>query len=212
MSYFLVPWSVWQWGQIVFEHEVGLWNWLGRPGQGWPSMVSAVLIFDFFIYLQHRLFHKVPLLWRFHRVHHSDEHLDASSALRFHPLEIYLSTLFKLVIITLWGFPPESIFWFEVILSSCALFNHANLYLPPKVEGALSLFLITPDLHRLHHSQKQEEHQSNFGFNVPWWDYLLGTHRKINFKDQEKICLGVNYFLGKKKDHFIKLLIQPFKF
>ena len=137
-------------------------------------VIPAIILLDLLIYWQHRIFHEVPLLWRLHKMHHSDSWLDVSSAVRFHPIEILLSMLIKFVAILLFGIPALAIMWFEVILNGTALFNHSNARIPG--DKWLRLFIVTPDMHRVHHSVYPSETNSNYGFNIPWWDRLFGSY------------------------------------
>jgi sterol desaturase/sphingolipid hydroxylase (fatty acid hydroxylase superfamily) len=141
------------------------------------AIAASLLLLDLAIYFQHRLFHAVPWLWRLHRVHHADPAFDVSTALRFHPLEIALSMLLKAVVVVALGVPPAAVLVFEIVLNACALFNHANLCLPASLDAALRRVLVTPDMHRVHHSVDPAETHSNFGFNLAWWDRLFHTYR-----------------------------------
>ena len=139
-------------------------------------MALAVLMLDLAIYFQHRVFHAVPALWRLHRMHHADLDFDATTGLRFHPVEIGLSMAIKLAVVVLIGAPPVAVLVFEVILSAASIFNHSNVRLPERLYRMLRRVLVTPDMHRVHHSIIRYETNSNFGFSVPWWDRLFGTY------------------------------------
>lgn len=152
----------------------GLFNQTGWPL--WLEGLLAVLILDFAIWLQHLITHRVPLLWRFHRVHHADRDMDVTTAFRFHPVEIAGSMLLKIGLVYLLGPPALAVLVFEVLLNGTALFTHANLALPPRLEAALRLVLVTPDMHRVHHSTLRREHDRNFGFALSVWDRLFGTY------------------------------------
>lgn len=152
----------------------GLLNQLGWPG--WIETVAAILFFDFAIWAQHLVTHKVPLLWRLHRVHHADRDFDVTTAIRFHPVEIALSMLLKIGLVYLIGPAALAIILFEIILNGTALFNHANLALPPRLDRVLRLVLVTPDMHRVHHSTRRHEHDSNYGFALSIWDRLFRTY------------------------------------
>jgi sterol desaturase/sphingolipid hydroxylase (fatty acid hydroxylase superfamily) len=152
----------------------GLFNMTGWPL--WLEGLLAVLILDFAIWLQHLITHRVPFLWRFHRVHHADRDMDVTTAIRFHPVEIAASMLLKIGLVYLLGPPALAVFVFEVLLNGTALFNHANLRLPPRLEAALRLILVTPGMHRVHHSTLRHEHDRNFGFALSVWDRLFGTY------------------------------------
>jgi len=167
----------------------GLLPWLGVPA--WLAPLAAVVALDFAIYLQHRVFHAVPLLWRVHRVHHADLDLDVTSGARFHPIEILLSMAIKLALVVALGAPAVAVLLFEVLLNATAMFNHANARLPAGLDRALRLVVVTPDMHRVHHSVRREEADSNFGFNLPWWDRLLGTYRAEPAGGHRGMTLGL---------------------
>ena len=160
---------------LAAERGWGLFN-LVDAGTTVPLVVS-VLVLDLVIYFQHRLFHRRMLFWRLHRMHHTDLDLDVSTGTRFHPIEILLSTAIKLVAVTLIGAPPLAVLLFEILLNGTSLFNHANLRLPAAVDRWLRLVVVTPDMHRVHHSIIVGETNSNFGFSLPWWDWLFGSYR-----------------------------------
>lgn len=161
--------------------QLALWAAVPPHPNSPPSLLGwglTVVAMDFFIYLQHLLFHRVPLLWAIHRVHHTDQDLDVTSAVRFHPVEMAISAYYKLFVILLLGAGPESVVAFEGILKAMAMFNHANLSLPPKVERAIRAVFVTPQMHLVHHSATKEEANSNYGFCLSIWDRLLGTYRE----------------------------------
>lgn len=173
--------------------------------------IIACIALDFFIWLQHLIMHKVPILWRLHQVHHFDLELDVSSGLRFHPLEILLSMLFKFVVIIIFGAPAVAVLIFEVLLNGFAMFNHANLRLNTSIEKPLRWFFVTPDMHVIHHSVIRQETDSNYGFNLSIWDRLFKTYtHKSNQKDPSLI-LGTGYM---RKEHVCfglkPLLMTPF--
>lgn len=143
----------------------------------WLELVLAILVFDLAIYLQHVMFHAVPVLWRLHMVHHADLDFDVSTGLRFHTLEIALSALIKLAVVVVLGPPALGVILFEVLLNATSMFNHSNIAIPLWLDRILRWFVVTPDMHRVHHSVIRHETNSNFGFNLPWWDFLLGTYR-----------------------------------
>ncbi len=143
----------------------------------WVSIVAAILVLDFVIYLQHVMFHAVPLLWRFHRMHHADLDIDVTTGARFHPVEIILSILIKLAAVAALGPPVVAVVMFEVLLNATSMFNHSNVRLPLALDRVLRLIVVTPDMHRVHHSVIPADTNSNFGFNVPWWDRLCGTYK-----------------------------------
>ncbi len=153
----------------------GLFQWLALPP--WLTFPLAILALDLVIYAQHVAFHRVPLLWRIHRMHHSDLELDATSGVRFHPFEYAISMLVKSAAVALLGIPPAAVVLFEILLNATAIFNHANLRLAPGLDRLLRRVLVTPDFHIVHHSVRRDEYDRNFGFNLTWWDHLFGTYK-----------------------------------
>ena len=179
---------------VAAERGWGLLNNLALPQ--WAALILAVVALDFAIYLQHVMFHAVPALWRLHRVHHADPDFDVTTGARFHPIEIILSMLIKFSIIAVLGAPAAAVLVFEVLLNATAMFNHANLRLPAAVDAGLRQVLVTPDMHRVHHSTDVVEANSNFGFNLPWWDRLFGTYRAAARLPQERMAIGVQGLTG----------------
>jgi sterol desaturase/sphingolipid hydroxylase (fatty acid hydroxylase superfamily) len=171
------------------EHEMGVLHWLSLPP--WVAAVVTFLVLDFTIYLQHVLFHAVPALWRLHRVHHADLDFDATTGLRFHPIEIFLSLGLKAATVTLLGAVPWMVVAFEIALNATSVFNHSNIALPNSYDRWLRWLLVTPDMHRIHHSTRVVETNSNFGFSVPWWDRLCGTYRADPALGQEQMSIGL---------------------
>lgn len=179
---------------------------------GWPlpvKLAAAFLLLDLLIYLQHLLFHGVPLLWRLHKVHHTDVDLDVSSALRFHPAEILLSMLLKIGAVLLLGADESAVFLFEVVLNASAIFTHADIRLPSRLDILLRLVLVTPDMHRIHHSVLVEETNSNYGFNFSWWDRLLRTYRLEPRKDAVTMPLGLAEYRAPHGQNLLWLLALP---
>ena len=176
----------------------------------WLEGLAAVLVLDFAIYLQHVLFHVVPLLWRFHRVHHSDRDFDVTTGVRFHPVEILLSVLYKMAIVAVLGLPAVAVLTFEVALNATSLFNHGNVFLPPGLDRALRLFLVTPDMHRVHHSSLRVETDSNYGFNLPWWDRLFGTYRAQPATAHNAMVIGLDDVRQPDRWPLLGLLAMPF--
>jgi len=174
------------------------------------SIVASVLILDFFIYLQHVMFHAVPALWRLHMVHHADIDFDVTTGLRFHPVEIVLSMLIKLAAVAVLGPPAAAVIIFEVVLNATAVFNHGNVRLPASIDRVLRLVVVTPDMHRVHHSVKQPETNSNFGFNLPWWDRLLGTYLPQPEDGHEAMTVGLRQFQETSRQGLLWLLALPF--
>ncbi|HMW31367.1 MAG TPA: sterol desaturase family protein, partial [Plasticicumulans sp.] len=171
----------------------------------------SLLLLDLAIWAQHVAMHRVPLLWRLHRVHHTDTDFDTSTALRFHPLEIGLSMLWKIVLVLALGAPVAAVAGFELLLSACALFNHANLALPAPVDAWLRRVLITPDVHRIHHSIHRDETDSNFGFSVVWWDHLFGTWRSAPRDGHATMTIGLDGFRAPQAQRLGALLLQPLR-
>lgn len=190
------------------EHGWGILNIVLLPP--WLAITIAVIALDLVIYLQHVLFHFLPTLWRLHRMHHSDLDLDASSANRFHPLEILISNGIKLAAILLIGASPLAVLLFEILLNATATFNHGNIRIPPGIDHWLRSVLVTPDMHRVHHSIIPRETNSNFGFSLPWWDYLGGTYRAQPSAGHLEMTIGLKEFRDPAQLTLPRLLVQPF--
>jgi len=186
----------------------GLFNLVNSPS--WAASILSFLALDCIIYLQHAAFHYIPALWRFHRVHHTDLDLDVSSGNRFHPIELMLSILIKMGAIFLLGAPAGVVLAFEVVLNACAMFNHGNIRLPEVFESRLRIILVTPDMHRVHHSIIPCETNSNFGFNLPLWDRLFGTYRPQPEKGHAGMTIGLKEYRDPQKLTLHHLLFQPF--
>jgi len=187
----------------------GLFNALDWPS--WIEVLLAIAMFDCLIYWQHVFSHRIPILWRLHRVHHSDRDIDVSTAIRFHPIEIALSMLLKIGAVYLLGPAALAVILFEVILNGCALFNHSNVSIGQRVERWLRLFVVTPDMHRVHHSAIPRETDANFGFNLPWWDRLFGTYVPQPEKGHDGMTIGLNEFQDERPWHIGWSLLLPFK-
>ncbi|MDX1451984.1 MAG: sterol desaturase family protein [Oleiphilaceae bacterium] len=192
---------------IAEQQQWGLFYWLDMTPI-W-TLLLAVLFLDLAIYFQHRVFHAVPVLWRLHRLHHSDPDFDTTTALRFHPLEIALSMLIKFVVVWLLGAPVIAVIVFEVLLNAAALFNHGNVRLPRRIDAVLRLLIVTPDMHRVHHSTLPHETNSNFGFNFPWWDRLFRTYRAQPQAGHTAMHIGLQEFPRASTRRFVDLLLQP---
>ncbi|MGF1612357.1 MAG: sterol desaturase family protein [Gammaproteobacteria bacterium] len=178
----------------------------------WLAVVVTVIAMDFVIWLQHVMVHAVPALWRFHRVHHADLDYDLTTGARFHPLEIILSMLIKFATILVLGPPVVAVILFEVILNGMALFNHANVRLPLRLDRALRWLLVTPDMHRVHHSVADDETNSNFGFNLSWWDRLLGTYRDQPRGGHQGMTIGIRDYRKPREVSWLPgLLTLPFR-
>lgn len=179
-----------------------------------PSAVSiafTVVAFDLLIYWQHRWFHSIPVLWRLHRMHHTDIDLDVTSGSRFHSLEILASLALKSGAVLVLGAPAFGVFTFEVLLSATALFNHSNLRLSSALDRVVRCFIVTPDMHRVHHSSRQVETDSNFGFNLPWWDWCFGTYRCEPALGHDRMEIGLETFREEEDSRLPQLLSQPFR-
>ena len=197
--------------------------WAGRMRQAgigfltvtsWPTAVEvavAVVALDLTIYLQHRVLHRLPWLWRAHRVHHSDLAFDVTLGVRFHPFEMAISQSIKLAAIAALGAPPLAVLLFEGLLQCGSLFTHADLALPPRVDRALRWLIVTPSMHRVHHSVAQDETDSNFGFNLVWWDRLFGTYRVAPRQPQRTMTIGLDAFRDPSDQGLVALLVQPFR-
>ena len=185
----------------------GLFNNIDVPF--WLAIVVSMLLLDLAIYLQHVMFHAIPGLWRLHRMHHADLDFDATTGLHFHPVEILISMGIKLAVVAALGPPAVAVLLFEVILNATALFNHANIDLPRPVDRVLRLIVVTPDMHRVHHSVDPRETNSNYGFNLPWWDRLLGTYIAPPAKGHEGMEIGIEQFRTPRDLWLDRMLIQP---
>lgn len=178
----------------------------------WASVVLSVVLLDLAIYLQHVMFHAVPLLWRLHRVHHTDLDYDVTTGARFHPIEILLSMAIKYAVIFLLGAPVVAVIIFEALLNATAMFNHGNLRLPKGLDAILRLVVVTPDMHRVHHSTAADETNSNFGFNLPWWDRLFGTYRAQPRDGHLGMTIGIDSYRDPSQVQRLPgILILPFR-
>lgn len=194
---------------IAQDRGWGLLNLIEVPF--WLAVIVAVLLLDLAIYLQHVMFHAVPALWRLHRMHHADLEFDVTTGLRFHPLEILLSMALKLAVVAALGPPAVAVLLFEVLLNATAMFNHGNIRLPSGLDRRLRWIVVTPDMHRVHHSIHPSETNSNFGFNLPWWDRLLGTYRAQPRDGHETMAIGIEMFRTPRDLWLDRMLIQPFR-
>jgi sterol desaturase/sphingolipid hydroxylase (fatty acid hydroxylase superfamily) len=175
------------------------------------AVVASVVAMDFVIYLQHVMVHAVPILWRLHRVHHADMDFDVTTGARFHTIEIILSMLIKFATIIVLGPPVVAVVIFEVVLNATAMFNHSNVRLPPGLDRVLRWFVVTPDMHRVHHSVEDDEANSNFGFNLPWWDRLLGTYRDQPRAGHENMQIGIHTYRNPRLVSWLHgMLLLPF--
>lgn len=177
----------------------------------WIAVLVSVIVLDFMIWLQHVMVHAVPALWRLHRVHHADLDFDVTTGLRFHPLEIILSMGIKFAVIAVLGPPVLAVIIFEILLNATSMFNHSNLRLPLGLDRVLRLFVVTPDMHRVHHSVADDETNSNFGFNLPWWDRLFGTYKAQPRDGHEGMTIGIDTFRDPRQCDGLKgMLLMPF--
>ena len=189
-------------------HGIGLLHIVPMPPV--VAWVGSVLVLDMAIYWQHVLFHRQRLLWRVHRMHHADLDIDASTGIRFHPVEIALSMLIKLAVVLILGPPAGAVILFEIVLNGCAMFNHANVRIPLKADRILRLFLVTPDQHRVHHSTDMREANMNFGFSFPWWDRMFRTYKAQPDLGHKGMRIGLNIFRDSEFGKLTRMLAIPF--
>ena len=194
---------------IAQENDWGLFNLidLGR----WLSIPLYLLLFDLTIYFQHRVFHRIDFLWKLHRMHHTDLDYDVSTGIRFHPLSIVISSLVKLALIIVLGPPAIAVLISEVLLNTTSMFNHSNWKIPERLDAVLRLVVVTPDVHRVHHSTNPDEHNNNFGFNFPWWDRMFGTYLAQPELGHDSMQIGIENFSDESSIEFLPALVQPFK-
>lgn len=186
---------------VASENGWGLFYYLSKAGTEipfWLVMVVSIVVLDIVIYWQHRLFHRIPLLWRMHRVHHADPDFDVTTGLRFHPAEIVLSFFIKAAAILALGAPALAVIVFEIILNACSLFNHGNVALPKPMEKLVGKVLITQELHRIHHSTEKEETNSNYGFSVSWWDHLFRSFTAKPKAGSDNVDIGLQEYRDAK--------------
>ena len=194
---------------LAAERGWGLLNEVALPF--WLEVALAVIVLDLVIYLQHVMFHAVPALWRLHRMHHADLDFDVTTGSRFHPVEIILSVVLKLAAVVVIGPPAVAVLIFEVLLNGTSMFNHGNVRLPAGLDRVLRWIVVTPDMHRVHHSDIPAETNSNFGFNLPWWDRLFGTYRAQPRLGHEEMTIGLDTFRDTDELHLHRMLLQPFR-
>ncbi len=195
--------------QYATNNHIGLFNLIDL--NYYVVVILSLLLLDLLIYAQHVLMHKVPLLWRLHRMHHTEIGLDVTSAVRFHPIEIILSMLIKMLFVLILGIPVGAVILFEILLNGLALFNHSNLKLPATLEKFLRLFIITPEIHWVHHSQIVCETNSNYGFNLCFWDKIFSTYNDHPTLSYQKMEQGLSEFGLEKPISLPELLVSPFK-
>jgi len=205
----LFPASAVAFALLLESQGVGLLTWAGMPAP--VNIILGIVLLDLAIYLQHVVLHAVPVLWRLHRMHHADLDFDVTTGSRFHPVEIALSMLFKLMVVAVLGVPAVAVLIFEILLNATSMFNHSNLAIPVAVDRMLRLLLVTPDMHRVHHSVIMKETNSNYGFNLPWWDRLFGTYRDQPALGHEVMQIGLEQFREPRELWLDRLLTQPLR-
>jgi sterol desaturase/sphingolipid hydroxylase (fatty acid hydroxylase superfamily) len=205
----LAPAGAVSFAMLAQAHQWGLFNSVALPT--WVKVLVSLLFLDLAIYFQHRVFHYVTALWRFHRMHHADLDVDVTTGARFHPIEILLSLGIKLLVILPLGAPPLSVLIFEIGLNASSMFNHSNVRIPWRLDRLLRWVVVTPDMHRVHHSILRPETDSNFGFNFPWWDKLFRTYRVEPEAGHEAMTIGIEQFRDPKELVLTRMLMQPFR-
>jgi sterol desaturase/sphingolipid hydroxylase (fatty acid hydroxylase superfamily) len=175
------------------------------------ATILGFVALDLAIYLQHVVFHKVPLLWRLHRMHHADLDVDVTTGVRFHPFEILISLAIKIAVVIALGIPAVAVVLFEVMLNATSMFNHSNVAMSSWLDRLLRFIVVTPDMHRVHHSVLRQETDSNFGFNLPWWDRLFGTYRQAPAAGHDAMTIGLPIFRETRELRLDRLLTQPFR-
>jgi sterol desaturase/sphingolipid hydroxylase (fatty acid hydroxylase superfamily) len=194
---------------LAAERGWGLFHSFAVPN--WLAIIASIIGLDLAIYLQHVLFHAVPALWRLHRMHHADLAFDVTTGVRFHPIEILLSMLIKLAVVAALGAPALAVLLFEVLLNATSMFNHGNVRLPRRLDGILRWIVVTPDMHRVHHSAEVPETNSNFGFNLPWWDRMFGTYCAQPMAGHDAMTIGIEQFRDRSELRLDRMLLQPFR-
>jgi len=194
---------------VSLEYKFGLFYWVEVPF--WPKVIFSVIVLDLVIYWQHRFFHVWDMGWRIHRMHHADTGFDATTALRFHPVEIFISVFIKAVAIMLLGAPVFAVVLFEVILNGSAMFNHSNFRLPLWLDRLIRPVIVTPDMHRVHHSTKSSEHNMNYGFALSVWDRIFGSYLPQPSAGHEEMEIGLKRFREPAEMRVDKLITQPFR-
>jgi len=198
-------------GAAVYAEQycIGVFNFFAVPL--WLNLILSVILLDALIYFQHRVFHSVPFLWRLHRTHHADQDIDVTTGARFHPIEILLSMWIKVVAVFLLGVSPVAIVLFEIILNVSAMFNHSNAKLPYRYDQRLRQLIVTPDMHRIHHSVIEKETHSNFGFFLSVWDRWFASYQEAPEKGHQGMTIGLPYFRRRQEQHLWHMLTQPFR-
>jgi sterol desaturase/sphingolipid hydroxylase (fatty acid hydroxylase superfamily) len=209
MAWLAVPLAATGAAAYAQAHGIGVLNWLGWPQ--WLEVALAIIALDFAIWVQHVVTHKVPLLWRVHQVHHADRDIDVTTAIRFHPVEIALSVLWKIGCVLILGAPVAAVILFEILLNACAMFSHANIALPSPLDRVLRTLIVTPDMHRVHHSVIRREHDSNYGFNLSVWDRLFGTYIQNPEKGHDAMTIGLATYQSDEPSGLSWSLLLPFR-
>jgi sterol desaturase/sphingolipid hydroxylase (fatty acid hydroxylase superfamily) len=205
---FLVPLATFEVALIAAEKEFGLFNVISMPLT--LSIILTIIIFDFLIYIQHVVFHKINFLWRIHRVHHSDLEFDVTTGIRFHPIEIVLSMFYKLLMVYLIGPMAFAIIIYEILLNAASLFDHSNILLNKKLDAALRKLFVTPDIHRIHHSVLRKETDSNYGNIFSIWDKVFKTYRALPEAGYDGMVIGLDKFRDPSSGQLLQLLKNPF--
>ena len=205
----VIPLTVAAYALILESEQIGLLNWLPLPY--WIAVIAGVVLMDLAIYGQHVYFHKLNFFWRFHRMHHTDLDFDVTTGIRFHPIEMVISMVIKFAVVSVLGPPVLAYIIFEILLNATSMFSHGNIQVPLAVDRVLRLFMVTPDMHRVHHSIAKHETDSNFGFNLPWWDRLFGTYRNQPAEGHLKMTIGLPIFRADSENRIDRLISQPFR-
>ena len=205
----VIPLTVAAYALILESKGIGLLNWLPLPY--WIAVIIGVVLMDLAIYAQHVYFHKLNFFWQFHRMHHTDLDFDVTTGIRFHPIEIVISMVIKFAVVSVLGPPALAFIVFEILLNATSMFNHANVQIPLAVDRVLRCFIVTPDMHRVHHSIVKHETDSNFGFNLPWWDRLFGTYQNQPTEGHLKMTIGLPIFRADSENRIDRLISQPFR-
>ena len=205
----VIPLTIAAYALVLETNEFGLLNWLNLPPV--LAVVLGVALLDLAIYIQHVVFHKIDFFWRFHRMHHTDLDFDVTTGVRFHPIEILISMGIKFGVVSLLGPPAVAVVLFEILLNATSMFNHGNIKLPRSVDRWIRYVIVTPDMHRVHHSVIRNETDSNFGFNLPWWDRLFGTYRSQPSAGHLDMTIGLEIFRDNRENLIDRLITQPFR-
>ncbi len=205
----LIPLTIAAYALQLEETNIGILNWVDLPF--WMAVAIGVILLDLAIYTQHVLFHKLDIFWRLHRMHHTDLDFDVTTGIRFHPIEILVSILIKFAVISILGAPMLAVIIFEILLNATSMFNHGNIKISKPVDKVLRYFIVTPDMHRVHHSVIRNETDSNFGFNLPWWDRIFGTYRSQPTEGHLGMTIGLPIFRKVGENRIDRLISQPFR-